>query len=154
MTNICNSKAALIVGAGGIGGSIIRELKVKYPSKKIIVADFKKPSFILDEKCDFIEIDLAKDDLSLIENLDIDTLIFSAGIGRLSKFETFSEHEIEKNFKINTLPFIKLIKNYYDKLNSQQPFYCAVITSIAGYVASPLYSVYSASKAALVKFIQ
>ena len=38
--------------------------------------------------------------------------------------------------------------------NSQENFYCAVMVSIAGRLSSPLFSVYSATKAALSKFIE
>lgn len=148
------SKFAMIVGAGGVGRALIEQYHSVFPDKKLIVADKVKPFWQMPENVIFIQVDLFKDDLQVLFNQDIDTLIFCAGIGRLSMFETFNDTEIEKNFTVNTLSVIKIIKHYYSKLSGKESFYCAVLTSITGYVASPLYSVYSASKASLVKFIQ
>ena len=103
---------------------------------------------------EYISIDLFKDDVSVLSGLDIDTLFISVGIGRLSGFETFNSTEIEKNFRVNCISTIQLINKYYEKMMLADNFYCAIVTSIAGIVASPLYSIYSATKGALVKFIE
>ena len=148
-------KSALIVGCGGIGSHIAMVLRNKFPGKKIYLADRVAPA--IGEhlgNTQFITVDLSKDDISVLKGLDIDTLVFAAGIGRLNFFSAISADEIKKNFSVNCVSAIKLIKLYYDKLLSKSDFYCAVITSIAGMVASPLYSVYSATKGALVKFIE
>ena len=46
------------------------------------------------------------------------------------------------------------IKHFYDKLLSQEDFYCGVMVSIAGFMSSPFFSVYGATKAALKIFIE
>ena len=147
-----NNKSALIVGGGnGLGAEIAKFISKRY-NKHIIIADLSISTEI--KNSTFIKLDLSYEDLSVVHNLDIDMLIITAGIGRLSKFETFSIKEIEKNFYVNTFPSLNLISAYYNKIKSSENFYTCVISSIAGVVASPLYSVYSASKAALVKFTE
>lgn len=148
--------AALVVGSGGVGSHIIKTIRRRFPNKLIYVADKAMPADFnnSDINLSFIEIDLAKDNIDKLVGLNIDTLIFSAGIGRLSTFETFTDCEINKNFSINCLPAIKLVRAYYSLLKKKSDFYCAIITSIAGMIASPLYSIYSATKGALVRFIE
>lgn len=152
--NTKGNKAALVVGVGGLGRAIVANIRKTYPTKRLILADRNQPNEILDDNSEFIQIDIAKDDLSKLYGLEIDMLVYSAGIGRLSSFDTFTDVEIVKNFSINTLPAIRLIRAYYEAINGKADFYCAVISSIAGYIASPLYGVYSATKAALVKFVE
>lgn len=154
--NLKEGKAALIVGGGGgIGYAIACRLSEKYPDKKIIIADCKKtaPDFPR-EGFKYFCIDLAKDNCAEIQNLDIDMLYFTAGMGRLSYFETFSETEIIKNFSVNVVAAICLFRSYYGQISGNENFTAAIISSIAGIVASPLYAVYSATKGALVKFIE
>lgn len=149
------TKSALIVGGGSMGTALASKISEFYPGKEIIIADCQIPTGIIQNKnYKYIQIDLAKDSLSCLKNLSIDTLIITAGIGRLSYFDTFSPEEIDKNFLINTMPTLKLIHYYYDQINSNKDFFTAVFSSIAGIIASPLYSIYSASKAAQVKFIE
>lgn len=155
MNNANIGRAALVVGCGGIGSHVAKAIALKYPGKKIYLADIVAPSIAEQmPEAEFISVDLFKDDVSAIASLDIDMLFISAGIGRLSGFETFNDTEIEKNFRINCISAIQLIRSYYGRILSSENFYCAVVTSIAGIVASPLYSIYSATKGALVKFIE
>lgn len=148
-------KSALILGGGGIGTEIAKRILENDPDKKVVIASRNpQEAWENNPRVTTISLDLSKDSLECLGNLDIDTLIFTAGMGRLNYFETMSQKEIEKTFSVNTLGAIKAIRMFYDRINSSEPFYTAVITSIAGMIASPLYSVYSASKAALVKFIE
>ena len=39
--------------------------------------------------------------------------------------------------------------DFYDKIHNEKDFYCGVMVSIAGFMSSPFFSVYAASKAAL-----
>ena len=55
---------------------------------------------------------------------------------------------------MNTIGAIRTIAAFYDKITSNEDFFCAVISSIAGFLPSPLFSVYGASKAALTKFVE
>lgn len=52
---------------------------------------------------------------------------------------------------------MRLIKRFYDKydkLEGETDFYCGVMDSISGWMSSPFFSVYGATKAALKIFIE
>jgi short-subunit dehydrogenase len=57
-------------------------------------------------------------------------------------------------FNVNTIPVIRIIKHFYDKLMGKNDFYCGVMVSIAGFMSSPFFSLYGATKAALKIFIE
>lgn len=148
-------KIAMVVGgAGGIGAAIVETL-LKKDYEKVYIVDRAEPDF-QNERTVFVRFNLVSDDPeSLLEvGGEIDTLILTAGIGRLDYFETFDRTEIETVFRINTLAAIEIIKTFYGKLHSEKAFHCAVISSIAGLVSSPFYAVYAASKAALSRFTE
>lgn len=46
------------------------------------------------------------------------------------------------------------MKKYYEKLCSRDDFNCIVMSSIAGWVSSPLFALYSATKAAVSRFVE
>lgn len=145
-------KNALIIGgSNGIGAAIATEL-LKGEIDNLYIADIEKP-IINDSKIKYRKTDLRYDNLSNIV-FDIDTLIITAGVGRLAFFEDLHDADIDKSFKINTISAIALIKKYYSKLVKKDNFNIVVMSSITGLIASPMYSVYSATKAALHKFIE
>ncbi|MCD8373247.1 MAG: SDR family NAD(P)-dependent oxidoreductase [Clostridia bacterium] len=146
MTN----KSLIVGGGSGLGFAMAKSLADE--NKKVIVADCRFSEE--DDRFEKIQIDLSKDKLDHLFGLDIDTLIITAGIGRLDYFNSFSDAEIEKVFRINTISAMELVRAYYSRLDSEDNFNIAIVTSIAGIIASPLYSVYSATKGALVKFIE
>jgi short-subunit dehydrogenase len=80
--------------------------------------------------------------------------MITAGFGRLALFKDVDEGMIPLSFNVNTIPVMRVIKRFYHKLESQQDFYCGVMVSIAGFMSSPFFSVYGASKAALKIFIE
>lgn len=156
-------KALVVGGSSGIGLAMVLALLedgyhcVHIVSKEPPVLDAIPPEqraqFL--EKTTFTGVDLTTCDFSFCdEAADIDTLMITAGFGRVAPFEELTEVEIEKLVKCNTLAAMRIIKKYYGKLRSQKPFYCAVMGSIAGHIASPLFSVYGASKAGLCSFIE
>lgn len=85
---------------------------------------------------------------------DINTLIITAGFGRVASFEKLSDAEIANLVKCNMMSAIRIVKHYYDKIRSSEDFYCAIMGSIAGHIASPMFSVYGATKAGLCSFIE
>lgn len=150
-------KRILIVGgANGIGLSIATELAASTECEKIYIVD---KSVLTDEyrhpKIESFQFDLMNSDYSVFNRfMDIDALMITAGFGRLALFKDVSEQHIIDSFSVNAVAVIRIIKHFYDKLLGTDDFYCGVMVSIAGFMSSPFYSVYGATKAALKIFIE
>lgn len=146
----------IVGGANGIGLAIATELAGRESTEKVYVVD-KYP--LKDEyshsKIDSFIFDLTKDDYSFFDRFnDIDGLMITAGFGRLALFKDVPEQHIIDSFNVNTIPVLRLIKRFYEKLESKEDFYCGVMDSIAGWMSSPFFAVYGATKAALKIFIE
>lgn len=150
-------KRILIVGgANGIGLSIATEL-AKRPDIEIIhiVDRLPVPKENLIEKFECHIFDLESDDYTFFDQFsDIDSLLITAGFGQLRLFKDIEEKHIASSFKVNAEAPIRIIKHYYDKISSNDDFFCGVMVSIAGFMSSPFFSVYAATKAALKIFIE
>lgn len=150
-------KRVLVVGgANGIGLSIATELSkresvevVYIVDKETLAEENRKPKFM-----DY-QFDLTNEDYSIFDQFqDIDTLMITAGFGKLALFKDVPESYIMNSFNVNTIPVLRLIHKFYSKLESQDDFYCGVMVSIAGFMSSPFFAVYGATKAALKVFIE
>ena len=150
-------KRFLIVGgANGIGLSMAKALDERPTIERIYIVD-KAPlrPGILSDKAEAFQFDLTANDYTFFDRFDdIDTLLITAGFGRLALFRDIPEEMIPAYFGVNTLPAIRLIKRFYPKLESSDTFRCGVMVSIAGYMSSPFFSLYGATKAALRIFIE
>ena len=150
-------KRILVVGgANGIGLSIATELakrdsvdKVYIVDKAPLLAEYNNPKFAA------YQFDLTSEDYSFFDRFtDINALMITAGFGKLALFKDVSESYIINSFNVNTIPVLRLVHRFYDKLKSQEDFYCGVMVSIAGFMSSPFFAVYGATKAALKIFIE
>lgn len=83
----------------------------------------------------------------------VDSLIITAGFGRVAKFDQLTEVEVNKLIQVNMAAPIRILKMFYKRIKSNEDFYCAVVGSIAGHITSPLFSVYGAAKSGLCSFI-
>lgn len=150
-------KRILIVGgANGIGLAMAMNLVKRPSTDKVYIVD-KAPlaEEYRNEKTESIQFDLTSEDYSLFDRFsDIDGLIITAGFGRLALFKDVPEEMINTYFHVNTIPVIRVIKHFYDKLTGSDDFYCGVMVSIAGFMSSPFFSLYGATKAALKIFIE
>lgn len=149
-------KALVVGGANGIGLSIATELAKRDDVEKIYIVDKAAVSEeFMNPKFEGQQFDLTQEDYRIFDKFhDIDTLMITAGFGRLALFENIDEKLIPLYFNVNTIPVMRIVKHFYDKLNSQDDFYCGVMVSIAGFMSSPFFSLYGASKAALKIFIE
>lgn len=149
-----SSKRALVVGgSNGIGMALVLKL-INKGYNKVVVADRVYPE-LSDDKIEYVPINLINGNYDVFDNYqDIDTLIITAGFGRVAPFENIEEAEIINSFKVNALSPVAIIKKYYHKFLSDDDFNCAVMGSIAGLVSSPLFSVYGATKAAVCRFVE
>lgn len=150
-------KRILVVGgANGIGLAIAHEMANRESTEKVYVVD-KAP--LLEEyahpKIQSFQFDLTSEDYSFFDHFDdIDALMITAGFGRLALFKDVPENYIMNSFNVNTIPVLRLVHRFYGKLEAKEDFYCGVMVSIAGFMSSPFFAVYGATKAALKIFIE
>jgi len=149
-------KALIVGGANGIGLSIATELAKRKDCEKIYIVDKSELSKDYNnEKFECYQFDLTSNDYSFFDRFnDIDTLMITAGFGRLALFKDLDEQHIINSMNVNSTAVMRVIHHFYDKLQGTDDFYCGVMVSIAGFMSSPFFSVYGASKAALKIFIE
>ena len=150
-------KRILVVGgANGIGLAMAMQLVQKEGTEKVYIVD--KAQLVKEyrnEKIERFQFDLTNSDYSLFDSFtDIDGLIITAGFGRLALFKDVPEEMIATYFNVNTISVIRIIKHFYKKLMEKDDFYCGVMVSIAGFMSSPFFSLYGATKAALKILIE
>lgn len=150
-------KEALIVGgANGIGLAVAMELSARTDMNCVHIVD-KAPLAAEYQRANVrsYELDLTQSDYSFFDQFQtIDTLFISAGFGRLALFRDIDESLISSYFTVNTIAAIRILKHFYERLEDAKPFYCGTMVSISGYLSSPFFSVYGATKAALRSFIE
>jgi len=149
-------RVLVVGGSSGIGLSIVLNLIRRKDCERVYVLDKAAfPAAYKMEKVFSTQCDLSAGDYSCLSNMeDIQALYITAGFGHLKYFQELSEDYIHNSFSVNSVAPIQIIRHYYDRLLSKEDFHCAVMVSIAGRLSSPLFSIYSATKAALSKFIE
>lgn len=156
-------RALVVGGNSGIGlAAVIELLKKGYEHVYIVGKDMPQDADIPAEMLPVFKsrasartVNLVNQEYSVFAEIDdIDTLIITVGFGRVAAFESLTEAEITNLVKCNMLSAMQIIKRYYGKIKSRENFYCAVMGSIAGHVASPMFSVYGATKFGLCAFIE
>ncbi len=149
--------ALVVGGSNGIGLSLVLCLVGRDDVSIVYVVD--KQPFLSEYSCDkvvFFQRDLSQiADLSMFDEMqEIGYLYITVGFGKLCPFTSLDLTHIDSSFAVNTVAPIKIIKAFYDKMLGAGSFNCAVMVSIAGRLSSPLFCIYSATKAALSKFIE
>ena len=149
-------KALVVGGANGIGLSIASELVKREDCEKVYIVD---KALLSQEnnnvKFEYHQFDLTANDFSFFDRFDdIDTLMITAGFGKLGLFKDLDEQYIINSVNVNTTAVMRVIHHFYDKIQNTTEFYCGIMVSIAGFMSSPFFSVYGASKAALKIFIE
>lgn len=150
------NKVVIVGGANGIGLSIAHVLASRDDTETIyiidrcaVLAENMTPKFVTEV------FDLQNEDYSIFDRYqDIDTLIITAGFGKLSLFSNIDEDHIISSFNVNAIAPLRIIRHFYDKIVSSKDFYCGIMVSIAGFMSSPFFSIYAATKAALKIFIE
>lgn len=149
-------KAVVIGGSNGIGLALSKQLIEQ--GYQVVILDKEIPDMVCDSRITFLKCNLLNINFSLFEELaedpNVNLLMITAGIGRVASLDDLSVPEIEKTFEINSIATIKILKQFYHRIQQEKPFYCGVMGSISGFVSSPLFSVYAASKAAVCRFVE
>lgn len=150
-------KALVVGGSSGIGLSIALNLVGRQDVECVYIIDKNPiPEAYYMEKMQYVLMDLSRpvDHIVLDKMNDIEALYITAGFGHLRYFQDLDYGYIGNSFAVNALAPIEIIRHYYSRLLSNESFICGVMVSIAGRLSSPMFSVYSATKAALCKFIE
>lgn len=147
-------KALVIGGSNGIGLAIALQLAER-GAAQVVIIDKDEPAVPLPANVTFVLHNLLDDDLAFLPDpADVDALVFTAGFGRVAPFESILQAEISNQFQVNAVSPVKVLRHFFPRMRQPQPFHCAVMGSIAGWVSSPLFALYSATKAALCKAIE
>lgn len=147
-------KALVIGGSNGIGLAIALQLAER-GAAQVIIIDKDESTVPLPANVSFVRHNLLDDDLAFLPDpADVDALVFTAGFGRVAPFESILRAEISNQFLVNAVSPVKVLRHFFPRMRQPQPFHCAVMGSIAGWVSSPLFALYSATKAALCKAIE
>ncbi|MBQ5958036.1 MAG: SDR family NAD(P)-dependent oxidoreductase [Bacteroidales bacterium] len=144
-------KQALVIGgSNGIGLSIALELQRQ--GYAVHVVDKERNS---ESRIDCEQVNLLNTDFAFLQHYpDIDTLVITAGFGRIAPFEHLLDQEIQNSFQVNSIAVLRVLHHFFPRMKQQQPFQCAVMGSIAGLISSPLFATYGATKAALCNAIE
>lgn len=146
----------IVGGASGIGLAMAKELEQDEAVKNIYIVDKQELSQeYIGNKIKSFVFDLTSQDYSFFNQFsDINSLIITAGFGKLDLFENIEESLISTYFQVNAIAPIRVIKHFYDKLLKEKDFYCSIMVSISGFMSSPFFSIYAATKASLKIFIE
>lgn len=146
----------IVGGANGMGLALAHLLaqrdsveKVYIVDKSPVPAEHQHPKFLVQT------FDLTSADYGVFQHFPtVDGLFITAGFARLAPFREVSEAHVVQSFEVNALAPLRIVHHFYDRLQGNTSFPCAVMVSIAGFLSSPFYAVYGATKAALRSFIE
>ena len=151
-------KAIVIGGSNGIGLAIAFQLIDRGYFVEVLDRDFGDLNMLPKGTYHHTSCDLMDFDEELLKsyatNLEIELLMITAGVGRVANFEAHHIAEIDRILTINTVSTLKIFRIFYDRILSKNNFYAGVMGSIAGWISTPAASVYAASKAGVVRFIE
>ena len=150
------SRALVVGGANGIGLAIATLLAERQECDRVYIVDrVAVAAEHSNAKFCFAHFDLMSDDFSLFDDYqDVDMLVITAGFGRLAHFADVDEEYVMSSMTVNATAVMRILHHFYGRIAGDKPFYTAVMGSIAGFMSSPLFAVYGASKAALKIFIE
>ena len=158
------NKKILITGASsGLGRELAHQFAQKGNVELILVARRKEALEKVAKKCETFDnvktrvfsADIGSQDqveqlLSTIT--DIDILINGAGYGVMKDFSEFCDADVVNMFDTNVIGTIQLTTEIAKRMRERKSGTIVTIASIAGKIATPKSSVYSATKFALIGY--
>lgn len=147
------NKCLVIGGSNGIGLSMALQLVTN--TQEVVIVDRVQPAVEMPSNVSYRQVNLLNNDFTFLQDYnDIDTLIITAGFGRVTTFDLIHAKEIDNSFQVNAISVMRVLHHYFPRMCQLKPFYCAVMGSIAGLVVSPLFALYGATKAAVCNGIE
>lgn len=149
-------EALIVGGASGIGLAIATHFAQRGDFQTVHIVDRAPvPEDLTHDRFVYHQFDLTSEDYSLFDRFtNVDTLMITAGFGHLALFKDLTEDYIVNMMNVNATAVMRIVSRFYNRIASADDFYCGVMVSIAGFMSSPFFSVYGASKAALKIFIE
>ena len=159
-----NKKVIIFGGSSGLGLEIAKIFGLN-KNKIILISSDEKKLILANKELNNLNIssDYFKCDLSLFNEVDsvckyikeisssIELIIFSSAKGYFGKFSDLNILEIENNFKINALSFIKILNKSIKYNNNIRYIY---ISSYASKIPIHNMSIYSSSKIIIDKIFE
>ena len=158
------NRKILITGASsGLGRELAHQFAQKGNVELILVARRKEALEKVAKKCETFDnvktrvfsVDIGSQDqvdqlLSVVN--DVDILINGAGYGIMKDFSEFCDAEVVNMFDTNVIGTIQLTTEIAKRMRERKSGTIVTIASIAGKIATPKSSVYSATKFALIGY--
>lgn len=94
------------------------------------------------------------DFLDAVPMENVETLICAAGFGRVASLASLTDAEVRNLLTVNEEIPVRVLRRFYEMLADPRDRFCAVLSSIAGHIVSPLFSAYGAAKAGLCSFVE
>ena len=156
-------KTILITGASsGIGKACV-ELFAKHNYQIIATMrntkkakEFKWPKNVDVQELDITNYAQVKKVKNYIlkEYKRLDILLNNAGYGIIGAVETYSQQDLEGQFKTNVFAPVEIIKSFLPEMRKDNQGTIINVTSIGGRISFPYFGAYNASKHALDVFSQ
>lgn len=165
MSSSIAEQVILITGAStGIGAALARVLARKFPGVRLVLAARsadRLESIAADCRKAGADVLVAPTDLTQTEQIAalpqlaldqfgrVDALVNNAGYGQMGPIELITDQAVQRQFAVNLLAPIALIRNLIPIMRQQGGGRIINISSLGGRLAFPLGGLYSASKFAL-----
>ena len=147
------NKCLIVGGSNGIGLAIATQCA--QVAQSVIIVDRVEPDGEMSANVTYRSMNLLNNDYTFLRDYeDIDTLIITAGFGRVTPFEQILPKEIDNSFMVNALAVMHILHFFFPRMRQRRPFHCAVMGSIAGLVVSPMLALYGATKAAVCNGVE
>lgn len=151
----------LITGAtSGIGYALTKELIKKghyvylcvHTKNQIPTVNSKLKEIDYQDRVSIIKLDITrKEDIEMIEKLDIDCLVNLAAIGIGGSLLNLNINDIKENFEVNLFGTLNITKKYIETRKNKKGK-VLITSSIAGILPIPFLGSYCATKASLITF--
>lgn len=143
---------AVIGGTGGLGRSVVQRL-LDTGNRAVVFGRAWEEEL---PGAEFVRFNLLSDEIASLRAYaeGVDALVVVAGAARTAPFEELSSAEVARAFQLNAEAPAEVLHAFYDRLRGADDFYCAVVGSVAGLLASPLLAAYGAAKAAVAKLVE